>query len=76
MHLLLNNLFLLSLFLLLPMAGHFTMELPAHLPECLFTLEFVTFLVKVLYLHSVIFLLRFVSEGFQLLVNRLFLVSS
>ncbi len=69
-------LFLFAHLFLLSMTGHFAMELPTHLPECLFALEFLASLVKVLNLDSVILLVALVAKLTELLLNGLLLVSA
>jgi hypothetical protein len=71
----LNFIFLAHL-LLLPVARHLAMKLPAHLPECLFTLQLSTFLVEILDLDTVSILIVSVTELSKLLFNSLFFVST
>ena len=52
------------------------MELPAHLSKCLFALQLPTLLVKISEFNSVFFLVRFISELLELLINSFFFVSS
>ena len=56
------------------MTGHLAMELPTHLPESLFALEFFASLVKVLNLDSVVLLVAFVAKLSELLFHSFLFV--
>jgi hypothetical protein len=64
------NLFFLTHLLLLTMAWHFTMELPAHLSECFLSLKFLASLIEVFELYSIIILILSCSEFLELILNR------
>lgn len=68
--LLLPHLFLLS------MAWHLTMELPAHLSECLLAFELFTPLIKVFDFNTVVFLVFGITKCLKLLLNSFLFVST